>query len=198
MPKSDKIWDMSDIIKNLFNFGNEFTQVKLKQDYFDPDRESSGVDKIDVRYKPTSEFFEFLKIEKFGKAYKYLTLRYKKLKIDEKKWQNDKSGDDNFPVQSVAYGYSLKIYTRAIYNKLAITNLNTGESRETFNELEELKNRFEADPRKKEELGFEVQAAAMKLLEKIVALKLVSNNDNIADFRGQFTTDERDYMSRRN
>lgn len=199
MPKSSKIWGMANLLEIITKslIGKQYYEVKLKNGYTSDETLTIEKD-LDTRYKPTREFFEFLKIKEFGEAYEYLKVRYEKLKKDEEKWQIDKSEGDNFPVQSVAYWYSLKIYTRATHNKLSLTNLNNNQSRKAFDELEELKNRFEADPRKKDELGLEVQVAAMKLLEKLVALKLVKENDKVSDFIGKFTTDETDYMNRRN
>lgn len=181
-------------VKNLF--GKQYYKLEPKGQY--PDETTLNIeDQVDTTLKPTKAFKEFMEIETFDKGYKFLKKRYKKLKDDEKKWQNRIPTDEKFPEESVAYWFSLKIYTRALRNKLALANLNEKEAKLAFEELENSKKRFEEESPENGRADFEVMELGMKVLEKIIALKLVLGNDKIMDFLVQYTTDENEYMNRR-
>lgn len=179
--------------KIIRSLGTQSTNLAPK--YPNHDYSGPGVDHdLDVRYRQSGKLSQFIETKTFGEAYSYLKGIYDKLKPEESNWQ---IVNPNFPSESVEYWYMLKIYTRGVYNKLALVNLNKNQSKKAFEELEQLKITFE-NTDDKNEISLEIQVAAMKLLEKLVALKLVDGNDKMSDYIGELTIDETNYKNRRN
>lgn len=185
---------MSDFLQKLGFGGKQYTEIEPKGTYFDPDKTSSGVEDVDVGYKPTNSGLAFLNINTTSDAYKYLDKRYKDL-IKKQEQENRKRGSvPNFPNDSFEYWMQQRRLTKVVENILGRQHQLTREGKELLVELQEYNKKMQFD---------QVDNGQAGRIREVKALEILSNATKIAflkqapiNLREDMNNFERDYWDK--
>lgn len=177
-------------------FGTKKTNVVLQAGPTAGDNQFKEADlSVDARYKPTEEGLKFLEINNIHVAYEHLKERYKTVKANEERWENERTAEKGFRNTGYEYDMELQRYTNILAARLSKQARLTREGSLLLNRLVNF-NKI-SKTQTKDDLRANQIRNIMSMEVLVSAAEIALFNQSDINLKADMDSDEKDYWARR-